>query len=86
MQMQLHKCDKAIYHLVSSLQDKKLKKFFDKNLSDELDKNDILLNMMKNTFVDYYKKDKKEKNKFNKLVEKQINAQKNFFLRKIWEI
>jgi len=79
LQMQLHKYDKAIYHLVSSLQDKKLKKFFDKNLSDELDKNDILLNMMKNTFVDYYKK---EKNKFNKLVEKQISAQKKFFSQK----
>ena len=79
LQMQLHKYDKAIYHLVSSLQDKKLKKLFDKNLSDELDKNDTLLNMMKNMFADY---DNKEKNKFNKLVKKQLNEQKKFFSQK----
>ena len=79
LQMQLHKYEKAIYHLVSSLQDKKLKKFFDKNLSDELDKNDVLLNMIRNSFADY---GDKKKNKLNKLVKKQLNAKKKFFSQK----
>ena len=40
---QLLKFDKAIYHLALSLQDDKLKRFFSRTLSDELDESDVLL-------------------------------------------
>ena len=56
LQSQLLKFDKAIYHLALSLEDNKLKKFLNKNLSDELDENDSLLNDISNSF-------KKEKRK-----------------------
>ena len=78
MQSQLLKFDKAIYHLVQSLQDNKLKKFLEQNLNDEFDENDSLLNKISNT----YNKNKKIEKK-NILVEKQINNSKNNFSQKI---
>ena len=70
--------DKAIYHLALSLQDNKLKKFIEKNLSDEFDENDSLLNKISNSLN---KENKVEKN--NKLLEKQLNNAKNNFSQKI---
>ena len=78
LQIQLHKYDKAIYHLALSLQDKKLKKFLNKNLSDELDEGDILLNKIGDSF----NKKKKKKN-VNKLIKRQENNTKNDFSQKI---
>ena len=43
LQSQLLKYDKAIYHLATSLQDNKLKRFLNKSIYDELDEADILL-------------------------------------------
>ena len=50
LQSQLLQFDKAIYHLALSLQDNKLKKFLNRNLSDEFDSNDSLLNSISNLF------------------------------------
>ena len=58
--------DKAIYHLALSLQDNKLKRFLNRNLSDELDEGDVLFNQL---FI-YLNKRKDEDN--NILIEKQI--------------
>ena len=44
LQSQLLKFDKAIFHLASSLQDNKLKRFLNRALNDEFDDNDNLLN------------------------------------------
>ena len=59
LQSRLLKYDKAIYHLASSLQDIKLKRFLQRNLSDEFDEGDILMKIISNLF---YKKINKEKN------------------------
>jgi len=77
LQGQLLKYDKAIYHLALSLQDNKLKRFLNKNLNDELDESDFLLNTISNYF-------NKEKNieKSNILAEKQMNSIKNGFSQK----
>ena len=78
LQSQLLKFDKAIYHLATSLQDNKLKKFLSRALSDELDENDILLNKISTFFhID------KTKVKNNVLAEKQLNNSKNNFSQKI---
>ena len=77
LQGQLLKYDKAIYHLALSLLDTKLKRFLNKNISDELDENDFLLNKISN----YFSKEKK-KEKSNILVEKQKNAIKDDFSQK----
>ena len=77
LQSRLLKYDKAIYHLASSLQDIKLKRFLQRNLSDEFDEGDILLKIISNLF---YKKINKEKN--NRLVERQINNSKEEFSKK----
>ena len=50
LESQLLKFDKAIFHLALSLQDNKLKKFLNRNLSDELDENDSLLNKISNSY------------------------------------
>ena len=78
LQSQLMEYDKAIYHLALSLQDNKLKKFIEKNLSDEFDENDSLLNKISNSLD---RETKNEKN--NKLAEKQLNNAKNNFSQKI---
>ena len=77
LQSRLLKFDKAIYHLALSLQDIKLKRFLQRNLSDEFDEGDILLKIISNLF---YKTINKEKN--NRLVERQINNSKEEFSQK----
>ena len=47
LQSQLLHFDKFIYHLALSLQDEQLKKFLKRNLTDELDEGNILLNKKK---------------------------------------
>ncbi len=74
LQSQLLKYDKAIYHLVISLQDNNLKKYIIKNLTDEFDEDDSLLKKISNLFN---KEKKKDKN--NILSKKQINNSKNDF-------
>ena len=66
--MELLKYDKAIFHLVTSLQDNKLKKIFNKALSDEYDDNDVLINKI---YILFHSNKEIEKN--NMLVEKQHN-------------
>ena len=79
LQSQLLKFDKAIYHLALSIQDDKLKRFFSRTLSDELDESDVLLQKLYLT----YNKDK-NKEKENKLVVKQQNnSHDNFSQKKI---
>ena len=79
LQSQLLKYDKAIYHLALSLEDDKLKRFFSRTLSDELDESDVLLQKIYLT----YNKDK-NKEKENKLVIKQQNnSHDNFSQKKI---
>ena len=80
LQSQLHKYDKAIYHLALSLQDKKLKKFLNKNLIDELDEGDFLLDMISSSFST---SNKNKKNKINDLVQKQANNTSINFPHKI---
>ena len=77
LQSQLLKFDKGIYHLAISLQDNQLKKFLNKNLSDEFDQNNSLLNKISN----YFNKTKKIV-KNNVLVDKQINISKSNFSQK----
>ena len=72
------KYDKAIFHLAISLEDNKLKKFLSKGLSDEFDENDTLLNTIYTSFTLNKNKEKK-----NKIVEKQENNSKNHFSQKI---
>ena len=74
LQSQLLKYDKAIYHLVLSLEDNDVKKFINKNLTDELDEDDSLLKKISNL---YNKEKKKEKS--NILSMKQMNNSKNNF-------
>ena len=78
LQGQLKKYDKAIYHLALSLLDNKLKRFLNKNISDELDEGDILLTQISNYFNDI-----KNKEKTNALVIKQINSSNDTFSQKI---
>ena len=77
LQSQLLQFDKAIYHLALSLQDNKLKKFLNRNLSDEFDSNDSLLYSISSLF-----NSKKKKEKTNILVEKQKNNFKYDFSQK----
>ena len=78
LQSQLKKYDNAIYHLAISLQDNRLKKFLSKNISDEFDKSDILLNKIA---MSYSKT--KIKEKMNLLIEKQLNNTKDNFSQKV---
>ena len=79
LQGQLLKFDKAIYHLVLSIQDNNLKRFISKGLNDELDKNDSLFYRISNYFN---KENKKVKN--NRLAKKQMDSSKdNFSQQKI---
>ena len=74
LQSQLLKYDKAIYHLAISLQDNQLKKFLNRNLSDELDESDILLRVISNSF-----NRSKIEEKNNILMEKQKNNSNEYF-------
>ena len=78
LQSQLLKYDSAIYHLATALQDNKLKRFLSRNLSDELDESDTLLNKI---LMSYNKT--KEKEKINILIEKQLSNSKDNFSQKI---
>ena len=78
LQSQLLKYDKAIYHLVLSLQDNNIKKFINKNLTDELDEDNSLLKKIANL----YNKEKR-KVKSNILSKKQMNNTKNDFSQKL---
>ena len=78
LQMRLLEYDKAIYHLALSLQDNKLKRFFDFTLNDELDKKDSLLNKIFNLF-----NNKNTKEKANILIEKQQSFQNYSFSHRI---
>ena len=78
LQIQILQFDKAIYHLVTSLQDNKLNKFLAHTLNDQFDEKDSLLNMIANYFHN-----NKEKTEKNKLAEKQLNNSKNNFSQKI---
>ena len=80
LQIQLHEYDKSINHLALSLEDNKLKKYLSKNLSDELDESDVLLNKLYNLFDN---KRTSKKLKKNKLIVKQENNTKNEFSQKI---
>ena len=75
LQSRLLKYDKAIYHLVLSLQDNKLKRFLNKNLTDELDESDALLNKISYSFY-------KEKEENNILSVKQFKSLKDTFSQK----
>ena len=77
LQSQLFQFDKAIYHLALSLQDEQLNKFLKRNLTDELDEDDFLLN----TISSMFNKEKKI-TKNNILVEKQLNNSKDNFSQK----
>ena len=77
LESQLLKFDKAIFHLALSLQDNKLKKFLNRNLSDELDENDSLLNKISNSF-----NAGKIKEDINILLKKQMNNSKDNFSQK----
>ena len=76
LQSRLLQYDKAIYHLSNSLEEKSLKKFLKRNLTDELDENGSLLKIISFTF-------NKKKLKNNILVEKQKNNSKENFSQKI---
>ena len=78
LESQLMKYDNAIYHLATSLQDNKLKRFLARALSDEYDESDTLLNKIT---ISYSKN--KIKEKMNVLIEKQLNNSKDNFSQKI---
>ena len=78
LQSQLFKYDKAIYHLAISLQDSKLKKFLDKNIYDELDDSDTLLDKI---FLSFNIQNTKIFN--NLLIERQQNNTRGNFSQKI---
>ena len=78
LQSQLLKYDKAIYHLALSLQDNQLKKFLNRNLNDELDESDSLINKILYSF-----NKEKNKTKNNILSIKQMNNSKENFSQKI---
>ena len=78
LQSQLLQYDKAIYHLALSLQDNQLKRFLSRNINDELDENNALLNTISNLFI---KQKKLIKN--NILSQKQKNKSKENISQKI---
>ena len=78
LQSQLLKFDKAIYHLALSLQEDKLKRFLSVTLSDELDESDSLLYKISLSY-----NNNKNKEKINKLAEKQQNSSHDNFSQKI---
>ena len=78
LQSQLLNYENAIYHLATALQDNKLKRYLNKVLSDEFDESDNLLNKISRSF-----NQKKEKEKINILIEKQLNNSKDNFSQKI---
>ena len=77
LQGQLKKYDKAIYHLALSLLDNKLKRFLNRNLNDEFDESDFLLNKISNSFNNM-----KKQEKTNALAMKQINSSNDTFSQK----
>ena len=79
LQSQLLEFDKAIYHLAMTLQDNDLRRFLSQNLTDEFDEDDSLLKLLSNSYSK-----RKNKEKRNKLVNKQMNNSKvNFSQKKI---
>ena len=78
LQSQLLKFDKAIYHLASSLEDNKLKRFLNRTLNDEFDDNDTLLYKIS---LSFHKEKVKTDN--NLLVDKQQSNIKTNFSQKI---
>ena len=79
LQSQLLEFDKAIYHLAMTLQDNDLRRFLSQNLTDEFDEDDSLLKLLSNSYSK-----RKNKEKRNKLVNKQMNNSKvNFSKKKI---
>ena len=72
------KFDKAIYHLASSLEDNKLKRFLNRTLNDEFDDNDTLLYKIS---LSFHKEKVKTDN--NLLVDKQQSNIKTNFSQKI---
>ena len=78
LQNQLMKYDKAIYHLALSLQNNSLKRFLNRSLSEQYDENDALMKQ-----ISYFFNKSKNKEKNNKLVEKQNNNSRNDFSQKI---
>ena len=77
LQGQLKKYELAIYHLALSLSDNKLKRFLNRNISDELDESDFLLNKLSNSFSKI-----KKQEKTNLLSTRQINSSKDTFSQK----
>jgi len=80
LQSQLFEYDKAIYHMAIALQDNKLKKFLGRNLYDELDESDNLLNKISLSF-----NPNRNNNRINQLAGKQYNNFKDNFPRKLSE-
>ena len=78
LQSKLSKYDTAIYHLAKSLEDVRLKKFFSRNLSEELDENDSLLNRISQNY-----NLTKKKERMNLLMLKQLGNTKDNFSQKI---
>ena len=78
LQIQLLKFDKAIYHLAYSLQEDKLQKFLNNNLSEALDENNILLNK-----IHYFFNSEKTKEKNNVLIKKQKRNKNIIYSQKI---
>ena len=77
LESQLLKFDKAIYHLALSLQDNRLQIFLGKNIFDELDEGDTLLNQLYNVF------NQKEKEKKNILIKKKLDSSKDNYSKKL---
>ena len=78
---QLFKYDKAIYHIVSSLQGKKFKKYLSKAIKDEFDESDTLYNLID---INYNTKPRILHN-HNQLVIRQQNNSSNNLQRTIIE-
>ena len=77
LQIQLMKYDKAIYHIAISLQNNRLIKFFNRNLFDEFDESNNLLNKISSSF-----NLNKNNKKINALIKKQLNSSKDNFSQK----
>ena len=78
LQSRLLKYDKAIYHIVLSLQDYKLKKFLNQNLNDEFDEDNTLFYKISNSF-----NHQKTREKSNRLEKKQINNSNNNYSQQL---
>ena len=78
LQSQLFEYDKAIYHLANALQENKLKSYLSRNLYDELDESDNLLNKISLSF-----NHNRNNDRINLLAEKQQNNFKDNFSQKI---